>query len=87
MARRSRPILTWLTNERQVSAATHKQALSALLFFYSKVLQVDLPGMSEMSRPRIQRRLPVVLSQDEVAAVFRGPRPGCAAIVASCAHA
>ena len=63
--------LTWLTNERHVSVSTHKQALSALLFLYSKVLQVDLPWMTEMARPRIQRRLPVVLSQDEVAAVFR----------------
>lgn len=64
--------LTWLTNERQVSVSTHKQALSALLFLFSKVLQADLPWMAEMARPRIQRRLPVVLSQDEVAAVLRG---------------
>lgn len=63
--------LTWLTNERHVSVSTHKQALSALLFLYSKVLQVDLPWMTELARPRVQRRLPVVLSQDEVAAVFR----------------
>lgn len=64
--------LTSLTNDRHISAATHKQALSDLLFLYSKVLQVDLPWMSEMARPRIQRRLPIVLSRDEVVAVFRG---------------
>lgn len=64
--------LTWLADERRVSASTHKQALSALLFLYGKVLQVDLPWMSEMGRPKVHRRLPVVLSQDEVAALFRG---------------
>jgi integrase len=53
------------------AASTHRQALSALLFLYSKVLQVQLPWMSELGRPRVQRRLPVVLSQDEVGAVFR----------------
>jgi integron integrase len=63
--------LTWLAVERGVAASTHRQALSALLFLYSKVLQVQLPWMSELGRPRVQRRLPVVLSQDEVSAVFR----------------
>jgi integron integrase len=64
--------LTWLACERQVAASTHKQALSAVLFLYTKVLQVQLPWMSEVGRPRVQRRLPVVLSPDELAAVFRG---------------
>ena len=52
---------------RRVAASTHKQALSALLFFYGKVLGVDLPWMKEIGRPRTKRRLPVVLSPDEVA--------------------
>ena len=38
--------LSWLASERKVSASTHKQALSALLFFYSKVLCSDLPWMA-----------------------------------------
>ena len=63
--------LTWLASERQVAPATHKQALSALLFLYIKVLGMNLPWMQEIGRPRIKRRLPVVLSRDEVAAVFR----------------
>jgi integron integrase len=63
--------LTWLASERQVAPATHKQALSALLFLYTKVLGMNLPWMQDIGRPRIKRRLPVVLSRDEVAAVFR----------------
>jgi integrase len=59
--------LSWLANTRHVAASTHKQALSALLFFYGKVLGVDLPWMKEIGRPRTPRRLPVVLSPDEVA--------------------
>ena len=63
--------LTWLASDRQVAPATHKQALSALLFLYTKVLGMNLPWMREIGRPRIKRRLPVVLSRDEVAAVLR----------------
>ena len=59
--------LSWLANTRRVAASTHKQALSALLFFYGKVIGIDLPWMKEIGRPRTKRRLPVVLSPDEVA--------------------
>ena len=62
--------LSWLAAERQVAPATHRQALSALLFLYQKVLRLDLPWMGEIGRPRTERRLPVVLSRDEVAALL-----------------
>ena len=62
--------LRWLANERHVAPSTHKQALSALLFLYGKVLGINLPWMSEIGRPRTQRRLPVVLTKDELAAIF-----------------
>ncbi len=62
--------LAWLASERQVSASTHKQALSALLFLYQQVLGLKLPWMGEIGRPRSDKRLPVVLSQDEVPAVL-----------------
>lgn len=62
--------LSWLTNKRKVSASTHSQALSALLFLYGKVLAVDLPWMSGLDRPRARKRLPVVLSPDEVARIL-----------------
>jgi integron integrase len=64
--------LSWLAVERGLSPSTHRQALSALLFLYSKVLGCQLPWMAEIGRPRVHRRLPVVLSHDELLAVFRG---------------
>lgn len=67
--------LSWLASERQVAPATHRQALSALLFLYGKVLGVQLPWMSEIGRPRPKRRLPVVMSREEVAAVLAGLAP------------
>ena len=63
--------LSWLAGERQVSASTHRQALSALLFLYGKVLVMNLPWMQSIGRPQVKRRLPVVLSREEVTAVFR----------------
>jgi site-specific recombinase XerD len=64
--------LTWLVADRRLSASSHRQALSALLFLYSKVLGVQLPWMTEIGRPRIKQRLPVILSKDEVMEIFRG---------------
>ena len=62
--------LSWLAVEQQVSASTHKQALSALLFLCQKVLRLSVPWMQEIGRPQRPPRLPVVLSQDEVARVL-----------------
>ncbi len=58
--------LSFLANERQVSASTHKQALSALLFLYREVLRIDLPWLGEIGRPKTARRLPEVLTVAEV---------------------
>ena len=62
--------LTHLVVERHVAPSTHRQALSALLFLYGKVLEEQLPWMTEIARPVPKRRLPVVLSPDEVQAVL-----------------
>jgi len=59
--------LSFLANQREASASTHKQALAALLFLYKRVLGVDLPWMQEIGRPHTAKRVPVVLSRDEVA--------------------
>ncbi|MEE8387640.1 MAG: integron integrase [Acidiferrobacterales bacterium] len=57
--------LGFLAIERHVSAATQNQALNALVFLYKNVLKNPL---GEFSAPRAkrQRRLPVVLSRQEI---------------------
>ena len=67
--------LSWLAGERGVAVATHKQALSALLFLYQKVLGLELPWMNELGRPRSRTRLPVVLSHGEVARLLAAIDP------------
>ena len=62
--------LSWLATDQQVAISTHKQALSALLFLYQKVLGQQVPWMAHINRPQRAPRLPVVLSHDEVAAVL-----------------
>ncbi len=62
--------LGWLATERNVSPSTHRQALSALLFLYQKVLNTPVPWMNDIGRPQTQRRLPVVLTPDEVVQVL-----------------
>ncbi len=62
--------LMWLANERNVAVSTHRQALSALLFLYQKVLCLDLPWMQSIGRPQRKPRLPVVLPADEVRRVL-----------------
>ena len=44
--------------------------MSALIFPYSKVLQVSLPWVVQLEHPRVRRRLPVVLSRDEVVCIL-----------------
>ncbi|MFP1463823.1 tyrosine-type recombinase/integrase [Escherichia coli] len=44
--------------------------MAALLFFYGKVLCTDLPWLQEIGRPRPSRRLPVVLTPDEVVRIL-----------------
>ena len=61
--------LTDLAVNGKVAASTQNQALSALLFLYREVLNVELPWMNEVVRAKRPARLPVVLSRAEVTAV------------------
>jgi hypothetical protein len=54
--------LNMLANERHVADSTHNQALSALLFLYREVLNLDLPWLSGVKRPRTPKRIPSVLT-------------------------
>lgn len=57
--------LTWLAVERKVSAATQNQALSAVIFLTSEVMELPVEGVDAV-RARRSRHLPVVLSREEV---------------------
>lgn len=58
--------LTHLAVAGQVSASTQNQARSALLFLYRQVLEIELPWLDNVESARQSRRLPVVLTQQEV---------------------
>jgi integrase len=62
--------LTHLAVDLKVAAGTQNQALQALLFLYRDVLRMDLPMLDQVVRANKPRRLPVVLTHDEVRRVF-----------------
>jgi integron integrase len=62
--------LTYLANERNVSASTQNQAKSALLFLYRQVLGIELPWLDEIVQAKRSTRLPVVLTPREVRGLF-----------------
>lgn len=62
--------LTSLAVEYDVAAATQAQALSAILFLYREVLGQRLPWLDEVTRAKKPRRLPTVLSPEEVSTLI-----------------
>jgi integron integrase len=62
--------LTHLAVAGNVAASTQNQAKSALLFLYREVLETELPWLDNVERARAPKRLPVVLTRDEVHAVL-----------------
>ncbi|MGI9262566.1 MAG: integron integrase, partial [Woeseiaceae bacterium] len=62
--------LSHLATSRQVSASTQNQALSALLFLYQRVLQLNLPWLDDIIRAKRPVRVPVVLTRNEVSRLF-----------------
>lgn len=69
-AREVESFLTGLAVHGKVSASTQNQALSALLFLYREVLELDLSWMEDIRRAKKPERLPVVLGRDETAALL-----------------
>ena len=63
--------LSYLVVEGHVAASTQSQALSASLFLYQQVLKQDIGWIDEVVRAQQSHCVPAVLTQDEVAAVFR----------------
>jgi len=63
--------LAWLALRQHVSASTQNQAFSALLFMCKEVLQLELGDMQQGVRAKRGRRLPVVLTQEELHELLR----------------
>jgi integron integrase len=59
-----------LALQRRVSASTQNQALSGILFLYRHVLRKELGDLGDVVRARKPRRLPVVMTRDEVGRVL-----------------
>jgi site-specific recombinase XerD len=64
--------LSHLATMVRVSASTHTQALSALLFLYRHVLRKPLPFEDGVIRVKRPGRLPTVMTRAEVRAVLGG---------------
>jgi len=62
--------LTYLAVKEKVSASTQNQALSAPLFLYRHVLSREIGDLGEVIRARKPKRLPVVMTHEEVKAVL-----------------
>ncbi|MCB0090337.1 MAG: phage integrase N-terminal SAM-like domain-containing protein [Caldilineaceae bacterium] len=58
--------LTYLAVDQNVAPSTQNQALSALLFLYRNVLNIELAGRIDAVRANRDKRLPVVLTKKEV---------------------
>jgi integron integrase len=62
--------LTYLAVERHVAQATQNQAFNAILFLYRHVLDKDIENLHEALRAPPKRRLPVVMTKQEVFNLF-----------------
>jgi integron integrase len=62
--------LSDLAVKRHVAASTQNQALSAILFLYQEVLKQDIGWIDDVVRAKKAKKLPVVLTREEVKAVL-----------------
>ncbi|HHC74183.1 MAG TPA: integron integrase, partial [Thiothrix sp.] len=62
--------LEHLAIEKQVSINTQKQAMNALVFFFRVVLEKPLDNLQDFIKAKTPRRLPIVLSRQEVQQVL-----------------
>ncbi len=64
--------LTYLATRKNVAASTQNQALNALVFLYKHVLNIELDELDQIVRAKKPKKLPVVLSRDEVTRLLSG---------------
>lgn len=62
--------LSYLAVERNVSIATQKQAFNAILFLFRHILDKEIDNLDSVVRSKVKQRLPLVLSQNEIKAIF-----------------
>lgn len=62
--------LSYLAAERGVAASTQNQALASILFLYKDVLGQTLPWLANVTRAKSSKRVPVVLTKNEVRALL-----------------
>jgi integron integrase len=62
--------LSYLVEERHVSASTQNTALAAVLFLYRQVLNINLPDMDNIAWSKRDKRIPSVFSVAETKAVL-----------------
>jgi len=65
-----RDFMSHLAVTRKVSASTQNQAFNAMVFFYRHVLGVDIGEIGNAVRARPGKRLPTVLTREEVLRIF-----------------
>jgi len=62
--------MTYLAVEKNVAESTQNQAFNAILFLYRHVLDKPIDDISDAIRAKAPKRLPVVLTKDEVNRLF-----------------
>ena len=62
--------MTYLAVEKNVAESTQNQAFNAILFLYRHVLDKPIDNISDAIRAKAPKRLPVVLTKDEVKQLF-----------------
>ena len=63
--------LTYLAVAEKVAPSTQNQALNALIFYYANILKTAPVEELQFARAKPQKRLPVVLTRDEVNRLFQ----------------
>ena len=63
--------LTYLAKEKNVAASTQNQAFNAILFLFRHVLHKKLENMENTLRAKRNRKIPSVLTREEVSKIFK----------------
>lgn len=66
----TRDYMLHLIDKEKVSNSYHNQVINAIKFFYSRVIKNQKP-ISHLPRPRKEKKLPLVLSQEEIVRILK----------------